>query len=188
MCMILLTHQQSPCSSPHVWESSAVTRKAELLVIYADKRAWGLVLQEPYSFKLLWHWCLVRCSPKNWKDRQSNLRALLHAVQLSWNPNSIYSYFMSQLKSDKCYPLQTLSWTKYTQCRCSAENRAQFCEILTGISTLLLAPDIFQQIKFFVLLYVVFGRLAVCSVIWLWVTQISSLRMWLFSDQFHQSQ
>lgn len=41
-------------------------------------------------------------------------------------------------------------------------------------------PTFFQRIKFFVLLYVVFGRLAVCSVIWLWVTQISSLRMWLF--------
>lgn len=93
----------SPCSSP-LREGSPVTERAELLVIYSDKWVWGLVLPEPYSFKLLWHWCLVWCSPKNCEDRQSNLSTFLHAGQLSWNPNSIYSCFVSLLKPDvTCY-------------------------------------------------------------------------------------
>lgn len=136
-------------------------------MIYSDKWVWGAVLQELYSFQLLWHWCLIWCS-KSCKDRQSNF-STLHAVQLSWNPNSIYSYFMTQFKSDKWYSLQTLSWTKYTQHRHSVKKQGSVLWNPYGISILLLAPNIFQRMKFFVLLYMVFDRVAVCSVIRLWV-------------------
>lgn len=124
-------------------ESSTIAERAELLVIYSDKWVWGLVLQEPYSFKLLWHWCLVWCSPKSCEDRQNNLSPLLHAVRLSWNSNTIYSSFMSLFKPDRYYLLHTLSWTRYTQCRHSAKTRAQLCKILT------LSPCCFWHPMFF---------------------------------------
>lgn len=134
--MEFFIHQNTPYGSPKVWESDSITKMAELPVIYSDKWVWGQMLWELYSFKLLWHWCLIWCSPKNCKDRQSNLGTFLHAVQVSWIPNTIYSYFMSQFNSDKCYWLQTLSWTKYSHSRHFVKIKSQ-CEI---ISVLLYFP------------------------------------------------
>lgn len=111
-------------------ERSTVTDGAELLALCSHEGARGLVLREPYSFKLLWHRRLARCSPKHREERRSNLSVRLHAVRLPWNSNSIYSRFMRQFHSDKYYPLQTLSWTMYTQCRHSIKTRARFCEVL----------------------------------------------------------
>lgn len=87
---------------------------------------------------------------------------------------------MSHFRADKCYLLQTLSRTKHTQCRHSGNNRAWFWEIHTIPPYCFWHPTFFQLIKFFMLLYMAFYRLAVYSVIWLWVTHRLPLWEWLF--------
>lgn len=90
---------------------------------------------------------------RSYNDRQSNLGTFLHAVQVSWIPNTIYSYFMSQFNSDKCYWLQTLSWTKYSQCMRFVKIKSQ-CENISVLLyfLLLLLPSVLQLMKFFTLL------------------------------------
>lgn len=135
--MKFFIHQETPCGSPQVWETNSITKMAELPVIYSGKCS-----SEDKCFEscILSNCCnidaLFDVLQKIYKDRQSNLGTFLHAVQVSWIPNTIYSYIMSQFNSDKCYWLQTLSWTKYSQCRRFVKIKSH-CEI---ISVLLYFP------------------------------------------------
>lgn len=99
--------------------------------------------------------------------RTDNLSTLLHAVQLSQNPNSIFSCFMGQLKPDRCYLLMSSFLNPVYSVQTFCENQGPAVQNPYSISMLLLTCSAFQQIKFFMLLYMAFDRLAICSVIWL---------------------